>query len=157
MPPIWTWPKLAMLMPPVLVSASMKVVWVSSALAGVPMPLTALSTIAAATTSADASLPPSVMVPFGDQGHEAVGAHRPDDDRIRAGGEIARSPTVTSAEPNESATLKMRFTPGVIVDEGQRVGRMDEGLEDRAAAVADDRDVVPPDAVILDRVGAGRW
>ncbi len=53
-----------MLMPPVLVSASMKLVWVSIALPAVPMPVAALSTTALAKMSAGVSAPPSLIDPF---------------------------------------------------------------------------------------------
>ena len=61
-----------------------------------------------------------VAAAFGDragrgQGREGIGAKLVDDDRRRALGVSVRLPTVTVAEPNESATLKIRFTPVVSV------------------------------------------
>ena len=124
-PPIWRGPKLATLMPPVLVSASMKLIWVSIPFPGVPMPVAALITRALAMMSAGASAPPSMIDPFDTRVDEGVAAQLIDDDRSGDWAALVRLPTVTLAVVKESRVLKIRFTPAYR-HERDHVGRMEE-------------------------------
>jgi hypothetical protein len=94
----------------------MKTIWVSSALAEVPMPVAALRITPAAITSAAASLPPSTIDPFEIRVMNA--SLRTDPTVIESGDEagLPRKPTLTLAVPNGSSVLMTRFTPAVLTD-----------------------------------------
>jgi hypothetical protein len=99
-------------MPPVVVSAFRKLVWVSIALPGVPIPVPALIKIGPATMSAPASAPTSLIAPF--ETRVTVHVVLTLCITIESGdcAALVRLPTVKIAAPSGSVKLMVRNTPG---------------------------------------------